>query len=333
MKKIFILLTLCFFVTVGSESNAASIVNPHEIYTYEEMKSDIWDLEKKYKKELVVKTIGYSHFGRRIFAIKLGKGEENILLIGSHHGREWLTSSLLMEMLETYTKAYHDREKIGNYPTKKMLDEVSIWFVPMLNPDGVTIQQGGINAFPRYHRDNLLKMNLNSTDFSRWKANGIGVDLNRQYPAGWKDVANDEATVPTYQFYKGKKPISTHETKAIVKFTKRVKPQIAVSYHTAGREIFWNYQNGANLHRDYAIAQKVSSLTGYEVSKPSKNAIGAGYTDWFISTFRKPALTLELGNLVGETNLPIEIFNEEWKRNQLVGMMLAKEAKNISTSQ
>jgi g-D-glutamyl-meso-diaminopimelate peptidase len=327
MKKIIVLLLFSLFMVPYHPM--ANVVNPHQTYTYERMKSDIWELEKKYDDEIMVKTIGYSHFGRRIFAVKLGKGEKNILLIGSHHGREWLTSSLLMEMLETYAKSYHDNDKVGSYSTD-ILDNVSIWFIPMLNPDGVTIQQGNLKKFPKYHRDNLVQMNLNSTDFSRWKANGMGVDLNRQYPVGWKNHANDDVTVPTYQFYKGKKPIATHETKAIVKFTKKIKPQIAVSYHTAGREIYWNYNNRKNKQRDSRIAEKVATLTGYKLASPPENAVGAGYTDWFISTYQKPALTLEISYLVGETNPPLKVFYEEWKRNKFIGMMLAKEAKNIN---
>ncbi|MFD2443009.1 M14 family zinc carboxypeptidase [Bacillus sp. CGMCC 1.16607] len=328
MKKQVFCLIIMFFLF--SNVVSASVVNPHQTYTYEKMKADIWELKKKYRKDLQVKTIGYSHFGRKIFAVKLGKGEKNILLIGAHHGREWLTSSLMMEMLETYTDAYHKNEKIGT-DSSKLLDEVSIWFVPMLNPDGVTIQQNGINEFPKYHRDNLLKMNLESSDFTRWKANGMGVDLNRQYPTGWKKLVTDNITDPSYQFYKGKKPISTHETKSIVKFTKKIKPIIAVSYHTAGREIFWNYGNGENKQRDYMIASKAAELTGYDLAAPPENATGAGYTDWFISTFHQPALTIELSYLVGETNPPLNVFDEEWDRNKLLGMMLAKEAKNINT--
>jgi g-D-glutamyl-meso-diaminopimelate peptidase len=328
MKKLMILLCICYFM--AESQTMASIVNPQQTYTYEKMKTDIWELEKKYEDVLSVKTIGYSHFGRRIFAVKLGKGEKNILLIGSHHGREWLTSALLMEMLETYSKSYHANEKVGPHSTE-ILDKVSIWFVPMLNPDGVTIQQGGLKKFPRYHRDNLVAMNLKSTDFSRWKANGMGVDLNRQYPVGWKRIGDEnDVSVPTYQFFKGKKPISTHETKAIVKFTKKIKPLLAVSYHTAGREIYWNYKNGENKQRDLRIAEKVATVTGYKLASPPKDAVGAGYTDWFISTFHKPALTLEISYLVGETNPPLNVFKEEWKRNKFVGMILAKEAKNIN---
>ena len=34
-------------------------------------------------------------------------------------------------------------------------------------------------------------MNEGLENFERWKANGIGMDLNRQYPAGWKSLSNE----------------------------------------------------------------------------------------------------------------------------------------------
>jgi g-D-glutamyl-meso-diaminopimelate peptidase len=329
MKKFLFSFTLMFLLFSTKAVMAENIVNPHQAYTYEKMRADIWELKKKYKKEVTVSTIGYSHFGRRILAVKLGRGDKNILFIGAHHGREWLTSTLLMEMLENYATAYHEKDQIGPY-SSSIFNDVSIWFVPMLNPDGVTIQQGGWKKFPKYHQKNILAMNDDSYDFKRWKANGLGIDLNRQYPAGWYQVNQDDVASPTYQYYKGKKPITTHETKAIVKFTKKINPLIAVSYHTSGREIYWNYNNGKNKLRDSQIANKVALLTGYDVTKPPKKATGAGYTDWFISTFQKPALTIEISPLVKETSPPLEIFAEEWKRNRFIGMMLAKEAKNIN---
>lgn len=37
-------------------------------------------------------------------------------------------------------------------------------------------------------------------------------------------------------------------------------------------------------------------------------------------------MTIELSYLVDETNPPLTVFPEEWKRNRLVGIMLVKEA-------
>ncbi|MFJ7727970.1 hypothetical protein ACIQXV_17720 [Neobacillus sp. NPDC097160] len=57
--------------------------------------------------------------------------------------------------------------------------------------------------------------------------------------------------------------------------------------------------------------------------------MGGGFTDWFITSYHKPAMTIEISYLVGETNPPLSVFKTEWKRNRYVGLMLAEEAKNI----
>lgn len=331
MKKILIMIMLLFFCVPIAPSAGSQIVDPMEKYTYKILRSDVQQLKRKYGDIIEVSSIGKSHFGQKLFAIRLGKGEENILMIGSHHGREWMTSSLLMKMLEEYASSYKAKENYGKHSIT-LLNQVSIWFVPMLNPDGVSIQLNGIDELFFIRRWKIKKMNLGSTDFTRWKANGKGIDLNRQYPSGWKEIKQDPS-VPSYQFYKGRRPLEAKETMAITNFTKKINPTIAVAYHSSGREIFWNYKNGKNLERDFQIAKKVSEVTRYQLSKPPKKATGAGYTDWFITSFHLPAMTIEICPKIKETNPPLTIFKEEWERNKYVGLLLANEALNIKQNQ
>lgn len=204
------------------------------MYSPEQMESDLQGIQKQY--ELDVKIIGQTEKGKNIKAVKLGKGKRSILLVGSHHGREWLSSILLMRMLEEYAAAYRAGKPVGEYRTES-LDDVSIWFIPMLNPDGVSIQQGDLSNLNVFEKAAVWKMNRFSRNWSRWKANAKGIDLNRQYPAGWKEVMSDE-TKPTYQFYKGQQPLEAAEVLALTDFTKEVDPLIAVSYHTSGRKSF-----------------------------------------------------------------------------------------------
>ncbi|NMD72008.1 carboxypeptidase [Bacillus sp. DNRA2] len=327
-----LLLLLIGFITLNiilAETCFAKIVNPNVVYTYAQMDQDLKTMERKYGNSLQVTSIGKSHLGKEIWAAKLGKGNRNILLIGAHHGREWLTTSLLMVMLENYVRSYDKGEQIGCFSTN-LFDEVAIWFIPMLNPDGVTIQQKGLTAVPKYMADDIFEMNALSPDFSRWKANGIGIDLNRQYPAGWS--ALKEVSVPWYQFHKGPAPMVAKEIVTITAFTKNINPSVALSYHSSGREIFWNYKNGSYLERDKYLANKVSLLTGYTLSKPIKEATGGGFTDWFITTFHKPGMTIEICPLIDEISPPLSIFKEEWKRNELVGIMLADEVQKMKLS-
>jgi g-D-glutamyl-meso-diaminopimelate peptidase len=321
-----ILSVLLLFSNLFAIDTHASVNEKNEPYSYEKLDHDIEGIQAIFKDEVQVVEIGKTHFGRSIVAVKLGKGKHNIVLIGAHHGREWITTMLLMQMLESYAQSYQNKEKFGSYSTD-ILNDVSIWFVPMLNPDGVTIQQNGVELYPQEYQGRLLAMNQGLNNFERWKANGMGVDLNRQYPAGWGALKGPNG--PHYQFFKGRKPLEAKEVLVLTNFIDQVKPSIAVAYHSSGREIFWNYFNGENVKRDQAIADKISDLTGYKLGKPPVQAVGGGFTDWFITKYQLPAMTIEISYHVGETSPPLSVFNTEWERNKYVGLTLAAEAMGL----
>ncbi len=288
------------------------------------MTKDLNELVKKYPEALQIESIGKSHFGKQLWGVRLGKGKNTILLIGAHHGREWFTTLMLMRILEEYAKSYQYRNSFEGYDSGK-LDEISLYIVPMLNPDGVTIQQGNLSNLNWKSKWEILKMNGFSPNFTRWKANGIGIDLNRQYPAGWEGLDQD-VTRPYYQFYRGKKPVATKETIAMVNITYKLSPLMAVAYHTTGQEIYWYYHNKVeNIERDFSIAKKTATMTGYKLDLPDEGAVGGGYTDWFITTFQRPALTLELCKLIENRHPPLSEFEEEWERNKLIPFMLLEE--------
>ncbi|WP_248560345.1 M14 family zinc carboxypeptidase [Niallia sp. NCCP-28] len=318
MKKIMIILLLGQLLYIPTISKAA-VIDSSKPYSYKEYQQDVWLLKSKYKDRLQLETIGTSEYGRKLYAIHLGSGKKNILMIGSHHGREWITSLLLMNMVENYASSSN---------LNKELADVSIWFVPMLNPDGVTIQQGEIDKFPFFAKRNIKKMNEGSTDFSKWKSNGLGIDLNRQYSAGWDELYYASKR-PSYKNYKGHQPFEAKEVKAIVEFTEKIKPSIAISYHSSGQEIYWQYKNGEYTERDRKIAEKISAATGYKLGVPDEDAIGAGYTDWFIDKYKLPALTIEICPLIEETNPPLHTFPEEWKRNKEIPKILIQEVKKL----
>jgi g-D-glutamyl-meso-diaminopimelate peptidase len=323
MKHILFWIGCFFFFTPLVHANIQTDVP----YSYSQLANDVHRFQKQFNESVVVQSIGKSTFGRDLWAFRLGKGKDVILIVGAHHGREWLSTMVMMKMLEEYAQAYQQSTAIGPYPSS-LLNEVSIWFVPMINPDGVLIQQKGLHTVPKRWRNAVWMMNDYSNNFQRWKANGIGIDLNRQYDAGWKEIDTGVHS-PYYQFYKGQRPFEAREVKALVRSIQRWKPLIAISYHTSGREIFWFYNNGRFTQRDHQLAIKVFRLTRYPLSTPDPHAMGAGMTDWFIQTYHRPAMTIELSPYVGETNPPLTIFPEEYERNRLVGMMLVAEARRL----
>lgn len=187
------------------------LVDGSKIITSDEVAAKLKLVSQMYPSLTKLKIIGNSVEGRSLYSLKVGTGKKEVLMDASFHGREHMTTNVLMEMIDTYLKAYLNGTKIGKYDVKKILSEVSIVFVPMVNPDGVTLAQGGK---VKTSMTKLKAMNNNSTNFNRWKANINGVDLNRQFNVNWHLI---KTTKPSFKEYKGKAPNTEPEALAIEK--------------------------------------------------------------------------------------------------------------------
>ena len=75
------------------------------------------------------------------------------------HAREHMTTNVLMEMIDNYTVAYRKSSSFAGYNVKSTLNKTSIWFVPMMNPDGVTLVQKVINSIDSKYRARLKQYN------------------------------------------------------------------------------------------------------------------------------------------------------------------------------
>jgi murein tripeptide amidase MpaA/translation initiation factor 2 beta subunit (eIF-2beta)/eIF-5 len=299
------------------------LVNPNQVYTYKEMQRDIKNLVLQYSDILRKEVIGKSVDKRDIYALKLGTGKTEIMINGSHHAREHITTNILMEMIDQYAMHYMKDQTFDGYNVRNVLNSTSLWFVPMVNPDGVTLNQLGAGSAknPEY----VLKLNGGSRDFSSWKANVRGVDLNRQYPTGWS--INRGTTKPSPQDYKGSSPLSEPESKALYDFTMKKDFKTAVAYHSSGAMIYWSYRlsDPELMEKNKYIANMLSDETGYRLLAPSPEPIGA-YDDWFIDQFKRPAFTPEVSPYVGPRPVPLRNYPTIWRENKAVGLMLAQEA-------
>ena len=245
---------------------------------YSELLENLKLLDKEYK----VRVIGKSIFRRKIFAVEkiLNKSFSTAIFLAGIHARENISSDLIFEMIKN--KLF---DKINNF---------NLAFLVMVNPDGVEIQSGGISKFLKKHQKKLIKMNGDSLDFSMWKANARGVDINNNFDARWGTNVN--SLIPSSHGFIGRRPASEKETKAIVRYTRKKKPFITISYHTKGEEIYFNFfQEGKRLKRDEKIAKRFAESTGYKVVNV-ENCSSGGYKDWCVEKLKIPALTIELGN-------------------------------------
>ena len=152
-------------------------------YTSQTLTKHIFELKDTYN-FLEVSNIGISNLGVPIQVVRFGRGSKEILYVGSTHGNEFITSPLLMIFLEVLCNSYVNGLSVYGYDTRRLFNEVSLYIVPMLNPDGVDLVQ---EAIPKnsesYQRAVQITNNYPSIPFpSGWKANIVGVDLKNYQP-------------------------------------------------------------------------------------------------------------------------------------------------------
>lgn len=310
-----------------------SIVKTNDVYTYDLMIMHLQQLLAHYPL-LYADIIGESVEGRALYLLTLGTGPKKILLDGSHHGNEWISSFLLMTMIEHYAYYYHTGQpcygvRFGNtllssesrmprYDLRELLSQVTLYFVPMLNPDGVEIVATNGKSSPNY--DWLLRVN-GSTNFQGWKANARGVDLNRQYPTNWHLARNYGPPQPARANHAGSAPATEPEVKALLRLLEQEVFQAHASYHSVGNVLFYNYhQQGEQLNRDQSLVNALSRLTGYPV-RHSSGGIGGLTKDHVVTALQIPSIIVELGL---NKPRPLPEFANMWQRNRCGPLLMAE---------
>jgi len=238
--------------TTGEQNGV--IVNALKEYTAAQVRKDADSLASRYTNILKIENLGKTTKGNDIILLKLGKGDNKVLMVGEMHAREHITASYLMRMIEEYASAYTNNTKYGEYDVKKILDENTIYFVPASNPDGMDIVT------------NNTKPNITIADYdkfwSTWKSNGNGVDLNANFPYYW-DLIKIESDNPGKDLYKGPSAGSENETKALMSLCKNNNFSFMLTFHTKGRVIFWRDEGSGVVPGDESLANKISNFVGF----------------------------------------------------------------------
>lgn len=256
-----------------------------------------------------LRTIGYSVFGRPLYALGLGAGRRSVLYNGAYHANEWITSPLLMRFVADYARAVAGGQQLAGRDVGPLYRDATVWVVPMVNPDGVNLVIDGLEAAGPL-REQVVRWNEGSADFSRWRANMRGVDLNRQHPADWEETAAAAPNRPRFRDFPGRAPLTEPEAQAMVRFTALLDPRLVIAFHSQGQVLFWNYR-GLAPPESRAIVTALARLTGY--TPIAEAGIGGGYKDWFIVNWRRPGFTVEVGR--GVNPLPLTQLPGIYRRN------------------
>ena len=272
-----------------------NIVKTDKNYSYEILKNDSYFLNYIYP-FFKIESIGKSTLNEEIYFIKLGKGNKKLFINASHHANEWMTSLIVMMFIEKYLYLYKYEENYKGYDIKDLWNNVSLYIVPMVNPDGVNLCLKDRKIIYSNYYEEIWKNYIENIE--DWKANIRGVDLNLNYPAGWyqalKNKKRKGIIKPGPRDFVGPNAVSEIETKNMMKFTDLIKFDMTISLHSQGKEIYWSYLN-YKLKKAYEIGKKMERVSGYYLTTPNFYSSFAGYKDWFIQNYKKIGYTIEIG--------------------------------------
>ena len=133
---------------------------------------------------------------------------------------------------------------------------IDLWLLPTVNPDGLA----------RHTR-----------------RNAHGVDLNRNFPHRWADLAGS--------YESGPRPASERETRVLMRFFADIRPRYVVSFH----------QPLHGVDTSVPEARRFAFRLARHLELPRKRLVCGGvchgtFTEWFMHRFEGLAVTVEYGD-------------------------------------
>ena len=223
LALIAILGTACLLSVIGIPTSVAA-QNPLTSESPEPTASATADDEEQAVAGTPV-LLGHSVQGRPIRGLELGAGPRWVAVIGGiHQGRE-ANSTVLANLLLN-----HFRDNLAEIP-----DGVGLAFIPDLNPDGAV---------------------------AGTRENANGVDLNRNWDAGWQpDAYGPSGLVPGAG---GTRPFSEPETRALARYLVDRPFVAAIFIHSRGGVVVPGPGDGSmELANTIARAARYGYLTGW----------------------------------------------------------------------
>ncbi len=299
-------------------------------------------LEDRYPELLSVQTIGYSHDGKEIFSVIMtsdvneSMNLEDFNVFRMHyyieagvHGRETVNPAILLKQIEDYATDYYKESHIQEFNVKKILETSVFHFVPLVNPDGHDLSKFGPDTIDTEYARDILS-SVEDKDYSQWKANIAGVDLNKNFPDYYLDIENGEwvdkwqkypdsflSSRPSGEFYPGELPGSEPETASVMDYMEKYDFRSYISYHSRGNVVYYDYIWYPDQYRKKALqmGELTRDITEYGLIPDTGE--GSGFsTSYHVALSLKPSLIVE--TLDYSTVLPsgnktyVEAYEKTW---------------------
>jgi murein tripeptide amidase MpaA len=238
-------------------------------------------------------TIGHSIEGRPLYILKISSQllddhqKPAIYIFGCHHAREWISVEIPLFFCHYLTDNYQQSPAVKN-----LVDQLQIFIMPLLNPDGLEF------SIKTYR---LWRKNRRYFGDYTW-----GVDLNRNYDYQWGYDDNGSSPYPQSDTFRGESPFSEPETQAVRDFVLNHPPVAAISYHNYSQVILfpWGYtrEHCPDYSEFLSIAHSLSQTMktannrqySYGASAEMLYPTNGDLDDWLYGNFGTLAFTIEL---------------------------------------
>jgi carboxypeptidase T len=207
--------------------------------TLDQMLATLDSMRAKYPNLISVKqavsTTLTSIEGRTIYYVRISNNPDvlqnkpKVLYTGLHHAREPLSMQHLIYYM------WYLLENYNTDPTvKNLVDNLEMYFVPCVNPDGYVYNQTTNPNGGGLWRKNR-RLNSNGT---------YGVDLNRNYGYEWGYDNIGSSNQQSSDTYRGTGPFSEPETQIMQNFTEQYHFYLAINNHSYDNVLVipWNYK-------------------------------------------------------------------------------------------
>lgn len=195
-------------------------------YKYQEFLDELDEMQAAYPNLITAKapiSDTLTHEGRPVYFVKISDNpntdevEEEVLYSSIHHAREPASLSQTIYYMWYLLENYGTNDEITY-----LVDNLEMYFVPMINPDGYVHNEVNEPNGGGMHRKN--KRNVGSSN--------PGVDLNRNYSYQWGTTGVDFD--PDSDTYPGTGAFSEPETQNMKKLTENHDFVLAFNAHTHG---------------------------------------------------------------------------------------------------
>ena len=297
------------------------------------LEEQIRDIAEQYPKLTQLHTIGTTHQGRDILALRVTSNARNVplgvrpavLYQATAHAREWIATEVDRRLLLHYLENAASDQEIRN-----ILATTELWFVPVMNPDGYQYT---------FDVERLWRKNLRDNDDNGVIDSSDGVDLNRNFAEHWNYDEEGSSSQITSDTYRGPAPESEPETVANMALFDLAKFRFAISYHSFGQLLL--YPQGWQVQTPSADDPIYVALTGTDAD-PAVEGFDPGpaadlyitngeFTDWAHATQDVLAWTPELSEGCEGCNFVFpddeDLVQEEFERNLEFALNVARSAR------